>query len=69
MKLLKKDEEIIRKDAYTFQTDDGKYLFYNRYIDRFDKVIDVTLFDEFMIIVDDQDLIDEVEVMVLKHDA
>jgi len=36
MKLLKKDEEIIRKDAYTFQTDDGKYLFYNRYIDRFD---------------------------------
>lgn len=57
MKLLKKDEEIIR------------YLFYNRYIDRFDKVIDVTLFDEFMFIVDDQDLIDEVEVMVLKHDA
>lgn len=39
MKLLKKDEEIIRKDAYTFQTDDGKYLFYNRYIDRFDKVM------------------------------
>ncbi len=27
------------------------------------------LFDEFMFIVDDQDLIDEVEVMVLKHDA
>jgi hypothetical protein len=47
----------------------AKYLFYNRYIDRFDKVIDVTLFDEFMFIVDDQDLIDEVEVMVLKHDA